>query len=224
MLSNLELMSHHVDVLFRHDTENKITVVNEPPYEAAPLFYIGSTREGKIVRYSNTLDVDIIERIKHIVGRKPTDLAELIRLIGKVSGLKSFYFGPAYVFPIVRSGSCAEVIQVTDENKEILKSDFPYTFEDFDYKQPCFVIIKDNKVVSICCSARQNMKAAEASVFTNEHYRGRAYGKAVTTAWALEVQKQKRIALYSTSWDNISSQSLAEKLQLLQYGTDIHMS
>ncbi len=95
MLSNLELMSHHVDVLFRHDTEKKITVVNEPPYEVAPLFYIGATREGKIVRYLNTLDVDIIERIKHIVGGKPTDLAELIKLIDKVSGLKNFYFGPA---------------------------------------------------------------------------------------------------------------------------------
>lgn len=31
MLSDLELMVQHVNVLFRHDTENRMTFVNELP-------------------------------------------------------------------------------------------------------------------------------------------------------------------------------------------------
>lgn len=128
------------------------------------------------------------------------------------------------MFPDVRERTYSKAIKVTNENKEMIKSHFPNTFEDFEYKQPCFVIFEDNIPVSICCSARQTLKADEASVFTNEDYRGRAYGVDVTNAWAAEVQKQGRIALYSTSWNNFASQSMARKLQLVQYGTDIHMS
>lgn len=83
--------------------------------------------------------------------------------------------------------------------------------------------MKDNKPISICCSARQTEEAAEASVFTNENYRGKGYGIEVTNAWAAEIQRQGRVALYSTSWDNFASQALARKLDLIQFGTDIHM-
>lgn len=97
----------------------------------------------------------------------------------------------------------------------MLKPHFLYTFEDFEFKQPCFVIIEDDLPVSICCSARQNSTAGEASVFTHEEYRGRGYGVEVANAWAVKVQKQGRIALYSTSWDNFASQSVVRKLQLV---------
>ncbi|WP_264740632.1 hypothetical protein [Cytobacillus firmus] len=56
MISDLELMEHHVNVLFRHDSENRVTVVNEPPYNTAPRIFIGAAKMGSIVRYSNSLD------------------------------------------------------------------------------------------------------------------------------------------------------------------------
>jgi len=224
MLSYLELMRNHVDVLFKHNTENRIRVVNEPPYDVAPLIFIGATRDGSVVRYLNSLNAEIVERIEHVIRGNPTNLAEVIKIISLVRALNDLSFGPTYAFPDFRDKSSTKAIKVTYENKELLKPHFPYTLEDFDYKQPCFVIVEDNKVVSICCSARQTSKADEASVYTNEDYRGRGYGVDVTTAWAAEVQKQGRIALYSTSWDNFTSKSLARKLQLVQYGTDIQMS
>ncbi|MET3699584.1 GNAT acetyltransferase-like protein [Bacillus oleivorans] len=136
----------------------------------------------------------------------------------------NLWIGPAYVFPDVKDRAGTQAVEVTQENKELLKPYFPYTFENFKYKQPCFVIVEDNITVSICCSARKSTTADEASVFTHEDYRGKGYGLDVTSAWAAEVQKQGRIALYSTSWDNFASQSVARKLRLFQYGTDIHMS
>lgn len=224
LFSDFELMRHHVKVLFKHNTENRITVVNEPPYDVAPLIFIGATKEGSVVRYSNSLNADIVEKLEHVTRTNPTDLGKVIKVLSIDYELNDLSFGPAYVFPDVRGRSIRKAIKVTYENKDLLKPHFPYTYEDFDDKQPCFVIVEDNIVVSICCSARKTLIADEASVFTHEDYRGKSYGIDVTNAWAAEVQKQGRIALYSTSWDNFASQSLARKLQLVQYGTDIQMS
>ncbi len=225
MLSDLELMELHVNVLFKHDTENRITVVNEPPYNVAPRFFVGGTHLGSVVRYSKTLDASLVKKLEQVIDTNPvTNLGEFINVLSIDRQLNNLWIGPAYVFPDVMYGSHTQVIQVTHENKELLKPYFPYTFEDFEYKEPCFVKMEDNIPVSICCSARRSQKADEASVFTHEDYRGKGYGIDVTNAWAAEVQKRGRIALYSTSWDNFASQSVARKLNLHQYGIDIHMS
>lgn len=225
MLPDLELMELHVNVLYKHDTKNRITVVNEPPFEGAPRIFVGGTNSGNVVRYSNTLDASLVQKLKQAIGTNSSiNLGELINILSMNRQFTDLSIGPAYVFPDVRDRAHTQTLQVTHENKELLKPYFPYTFEDFEYKQPCFVIVEDNIPVSICCSARKTAKAAEASVYTHEEYRGKGYGIAVTKAWAAEVQKQGRIALYSTSWDNFASQALAKKLKLHQYGTDIQMS
>ncbi|EFV75370.1 GNAT family N-acetyltransferase [Cytobacillus pseudoceanisediminis] len=225
MISDLELMELHVNVLFRHDSENRVIAVNEPPYGAAPRIFIGATRMGSIVRYSNSLDKSTVEKLDQVIGANPgAHPGKIIKALSIDHLLSNVWTGPAYVFPDVRDRTYSRAIKITHENKEILKSQFPYTYEDFEYKQPCFVIIEDNIPVSICCSARKTSKADEASLFTHEDYRGRAYSADVAKAWAAEVQIQGRIALYSTSKDNLASQSVARKLQLAQYGTDIHIS
>ncbi|MCS0787973.1 GNAT family N-acetyltransferase [Cytobacillus firmus] len=225
MISDLELMELHVNVLFRHDSENRVIAVNEPPYGAAPRIFIGATGMGSIVRYSTSLDKSTVEKLDQVIGANPgAHPGKMIKALSIDHLLSNLWTGPAYVFPDVRDRTYSRAIKITHENKEILKSQFPYTYEDFEYKQPCFVIIEDNIPVSICCSARQTSKADEASVFTHVDYRGRAYGADVAKAWAAEVQIQGRIALYSTSKDNLASQSVARKLQLAQYGTDIHIS
>jgi GNAT superfamily N-acetyltransferase len=225
MLSDFDLMELHVNVLFRHDTEKRVTVVNEPPYDAAPRIFVGATRVGSLVRFSNLLEESIVEKLEKVIGSNPgAHLGEIIKVLSLVQVVNNLWIGPAYVFPDVRDSSYTKAIRVTHKNKVFLKLHFPYTFEDFEYKQPCYVIIEDNIPVSICCSARQNSNADEASLFTHEEYRGRGYGIEVANAWAAEVQRQGRIALYSTSLDNFASQSVANKLQLVQYGTDIHMS
>jgi GNAT superfamily N-acetyltransferase len=224
MLSELELMEHHVHVLFRHDIQNRMTVVNEPPFDAAPRIFIGATRTGSFIRFSNSLSQSIVEKLEDVIGQNhDVKIGDVLKVLSLDIIVNDLWFGPAYVFPDVRDKTCTNVFKVNHENKEILKPHFPFTFEDFEYKQPCFLIIEDNIPVSICCSARQTSKADEASIYTHEDYRGRGYGAAVANAWAAEVQKQGRIALYSTAWDNFSSQSVARKLQLVQYGTDIHI-
>ncbi|MEK5393307.1 GNAT family N-acetyltransferase [Margalitia sp. FSL K6-0131] len=223
MLSDFELMRIHVNVLFRHDEENRITYVNEPPYDKAPRVFIGGTKDGYVVRYHRSLSEEVVNELEQTISSDNNPpLAEIICILNKAREINSIEVGTAYFFSGVKS-SANRAVKVTSSNQEILLPNFPYTYEEFELKQPCYAIVQNGIAVSLCCSARQTDAAAEASLFTLEEYRGMGYGMEVANAWASDVQNQGKLALYSTSWDNFSSQSVAKKLQLSQYGIDIHI-
>lgn len=222
-MTDLELMKLHIEVLYQQNNKKQLTVVNEPPFEEAPFIFIGSTKEGRIEKYSEKVDDLLKKRLQNSIKNQPDDL--IVGLINEFTnrvGLHEFTMGPAYVFPEIEQVS-DEVIIVTEATKELLKDDFKFTFLDFKAKQPCAVMMKDERVVALCCSARQSNKAAEASVYTVEKYRGNGYGAAVTKAWAQQIQALGKVALYSTTWDNFASQGVARTLGLHQYGVDLSM-
>lgn len=64
----------------------------------------------------------------------------------------------------------------------------------------------------------------EAGVETHPEYRGRGLAGPVVRGWAHHVRSEGRFPLYSTSWKNRPSQSVARKLGLIQYGTDFHLT
>jgi len=217
-------MKLHVNVLFQHNAENKMTYVNEPPHDEGPRLFIGGTKDGYVIRYHHSLNKEVVKELELNIGlHSNPPLAEIIRILNQSGDINSVWVGPTYIFPDVKS-SVTKAVKITPNNKEILLPHFPYTFEEFELRQPCYAIILNGMVVSLCCSARQTAAAAEASLFTMEEYRGKGYGVEVAKAWAAEVQGLGKLALYSTSWDNFSSQSVAKKLKLRQYGTDIHIS
>lgn len=223
LIADIEWMKHHVNVLFKNDDENRMTVVNEPPYEIAPRIFIGGTKSGNVVRYSNKLETNLIKKLKRGVNADfAIDLGEVISILNTDQQISNFWTGPAFVFPNMNS-TTTKAIRITDFNKGCLKRNFPYIFKELKYKQPCFAIVENEAAVSVCCSARQTNKAAEATLATCKKYRGKAYAVDVSNAWAAEIQSQERIALYSISWDNLASQAVARKLNLIQYGTDIHI-
>lgn len=80
-------------------------------------------------------------------------------------------------------------------------------------------IVKNEKVVSVCCSARSTPVAAEASVETLAEFQGNGYGTDVVTAWAISIQEKR----YSTAWDNFSLQAVASKLKIINYGMNLHI-
>jgi predicted GNAT family acetyltransferase len=92
------------------------------------------------------------------------------------------------------------------------------------WRQPYFAIVENEQAVSICCSARSTPVATEASVETLEEFQGKGYGADVVAAWAISIQEENRIPLYSTSWDNFASQAVARKLKLIKYGMDLHIT
>ena len=52
----------------------------------------------------------------------------------------------------------------------------------------------------------------------------RARGVSAVAGWATAVEKTGAIPLYSTSWKNIASQKVAERLGLSMFGVDFHIT
>ena len=105
-----------------------------------------------------------------------------------------------------------------------MKGDFAEKVSDLGDGRPYVAAIEDARAVSTCQSVRLSSKAHEAGVDTLEAYRRRGFATAAVTGWALAVRALNLIPLYSTSWDNVASQSVARRLDLVQYCVDYHVT
>ena len=76
----------------------------------------------------------------------------------------------------------------------------------------------DGRVVSLCHCSRIRPESAEAGVWTQPDFRGKGLAASVTAAWARPVQETGRMAFYSTSSGNRSSQRVAARLGLRNIG------
>lgn len=89
---------------------------------------------------------------------------------------------------------------------------------------PYVGIVRDGMVVAVCYSSREGERACEAGVETVTDYRGQGLGELAVRAWASAVQRNGRLALYSTTWENLASRRIAEKLGAEQFGEIWHLS
>ena len=78
--------------------------------------------------------------------------------------------------------------------------------------------------MSLCTSVRTTDQADEAGVETHPDFQGRGHAAEATATWADAVRKLGRTPLYSTSWANAASLSVAAKLGLVQFGSDLHIT
>ncbi|WP_165971061.1 GNAT family N-acetyltransferase [Peribacillus frigoritolerans] len=216
-----KMMDMQTEVLFKIDKLKRITGLNEREDTAAPFLFIGRTKTGNVIRFDKTISE--IEKIEILTLVDNQDLGKLIFNVNMIRKINSIWLGPAYAFP-EGFNMISDAIKITSENKEILAEEFPNLMRELEWKQPLYVIVQDGKAVSVCSSARKSSTAAEASVETSPRYQGQGYATRCVISWANEVKKLGLQPLYSTAWDNFSSQSVARKLNLYQYGIDLHFS
>ncbi|WP_379392530.1 GNAT family N-acetyltransferase [Paenibacillus lentus] len=222
MYNHLELMSIQAKVLYIHDHAGRITTINEPTNRPAPRFFLGQTVAGRIVRFRS----DVPERLVHDIlqfmdqGDSTEQLANVIRTLDKDREVRGLWMGPAFTFHETVKDYMGATL-VTEDNKYCLEPGFPTLLSELKFRGPCFMMTENNMAVSVCFSARSSDKAAEAGVETLKDYRGKGYAMRVTSSWAQAIRRSRRIPLYSTSWDNYSSLSIARRLRLHLYGTDI---
>jgi hypothetical protein len=131
--------------------------------------------------------------------------------------------GPAFEFP-KSLAPAADLVVVEDERS--LERNFRgwVPGEIAAGRAPVLAIVEDGFPVSICFCARRSETAAEAGLDTAEAYRGRGYGPRVTAAWAQAIRASGRIPLYSTSWTNRASLTVARKLGLVPYASSWGLS
>lgn len=222
MYNQLELMSIQAEVLYIHDHAGRITTINEPADQPAPRFFWGQTDAGSIVRFRSDTPDSLIHDILQCLGQSDSteQLASIIRALEKERAIKGIWIGPAFVFQEF-ANDYTDATLVNDDNKYCLEPGFPTLLSELKFREPCFMVTENNMAVSVCFSARSSDKAAEAGVETLKDYRGKGYAMRVTSSWAQAIRRSQKIPLYSTSWDNYSSQSIAKRLRLHLYGTDI---
>jgi GNAT acetyltransferase len=238
MSADWDLMQIHVSALYRHDERKRLLAVNEPgdPRPDDPLpprLYLGRTREGLIWRFRHDLSESLVAELEAMLAaepvaadlsRPPHCLAALQATLVRHGPLTGTWSGPAWHFPDEIPVSEHEVFPVTTANDHLVRLLSPVLAAgELPWRQPCLALLDHGRLASLCFSARNTPIAAEAGVDTREEFRGRGYAPAVVAAWARAVRQEGRVPLYSTSWDNLASRSVARKLGLILYGTDLSM-
>ena len=234
MSSDWDLMQIHVSALYRHDDRQRLLTVNEPgnprPDDPPPpRLYFGRTRAGHLWRFRHDLlesaiaELDAVLRNEPVaadLSQPPRCLAALQAALARDAPIVGIWSGPAWRFPDEIPASAHEVIPVNTANDDLVRPVFPSLADDLPWCQPCLAIVADGRLASLCFSSRNTPVAAEAGVNTLEEFRGRGYAPAVAAAWGRAVRAEGRLPLYSTSWDNLASRSVARKLSLVLYGAD----
>lgn len=106
-------MDYHVNVLFKHDDKNRMTVVNEPPYDDAPRIFIGGTQQGNLIRYSSILSKSLLERLERVTSKDSgIQLGKIIGVLSVEQQINNFWVGPAFLFPDL-IGKSTQTIQIT---------------------------------------------------------------------------------------------------------------
>ena len=232
VISDWDLMQIHVSALCRHDDRHRLLAVNEPGDprlgDPPPLrLFLGRTLAGHLWRFRHDLPESSIAELEIVLRTEPiaADLSLLPRCLPALQAtlardapLAGTWSGPAWRFPDEIPASEHEVIPVTTAHVELVRP--VLSADDLPWRLPCLALVVDGRLASLCFSARNSPIAAEAGVETLEAFRGRGYAPAVVAAWAQAVRAEGRIPLYSTSWDNLASRSVARKLGLVLYGAD----
>ena len=233
-VSDAELMKIQVEALFTQDENGHLQRINEPSGDGkpAPRFFFGYTNEGSICRFRHDLPDNIVAQLKKVAAAEPRPVnsqkiprnhREFKDILQSHAPIERVWIGPAYRFP-EHITPPTNVIQLSFRNAGLLNGDFTEMVSELNSWQPYLGIIEDSQAVSICRSVRLSSRAHEAGVDTLTDYRRRGYATSVAAAWALAVRALNRIPLYSTSWDNLASQGVAQRLGLVQYGVDYHVT
>ena len=233
-VSDRDLMKIQVEVLFTQDENGRLRHINEPirGAEPAPCFFFGYTNEGLICKFRHDLPDNVVAHLKEVAVAEPMPMnsqkiprnrRQFEDILQSHAPIKGVWVGPAYRFP-EHITPPTNVVHLSRDNAELLKGDFAEMVPELNNSHPYLAVIEDSQAVSICRSVRLSSCAHEAGVDTLVGYRRRGYATSVVAAWALAVRALNRIPLYSTSWDNVASQGVAQRLGLIQYGVDYHVT
>lgn len=230
--TDLELIEQQIETLFFQNEAKRLLFVNEPDKPEAPRFFLGRTKQGNICRFRHDLPQSLIKHLEALVisepvpqslHEEPVQIRAFEDALREYGAIRQIWMGPAYSF-VREVQRPSGVVRITDTNADLFGEGFADWKAGLMTRQPCVAVIRENRVVSLCCSARTSPVAAEAGLETLEAFRGRGYAAAVVEGWAAAVRQDGRTPLYSTSWDNLASQGVANKLGLTMYGADFHIT
>jgi RimJ/RimL family protein N-acetyltransferase len=233
------LMDRHIEALYTLDGAGQLLRVRVLDGLPAPRVFVGRTANAVAYRFR----ADVAETIRRevvaacdAVGEltedasleAPAELARLTAIVARSAPVDASSAGPAFAFsnntdvPAMPSGTT--VVHVTRDNVGVLRAFLPAWMPDVHHSPPLFAVRVDGNAVAVCGSVRITPRAHEAGVETAAAFRGRGYAALVVATWAQAVRAMGAEPLYSTSWANTASRTVARKLGLLHFGNDLHVT
>ncbi len=230
-IDKVDWMALHVRALFVQDQDGCLVRANESGGVRAPRFFLGRTEDGYRCWFGAGLIESTraeLEGLAATLSRgsydEPVDPGPFREVLDREVQVSSVWAGPAYRFPTTFAPPPAEAQLIDPSQAGVLD---PYLSEwsgDVEAYAPFAVAKHDGAAVSLCASVRRTDAADEAGVETHPDFRGRGHAGRAVARWASEVRRSGRHPLYSTSWDNTASISVATKLGLIHFGSDLHMA
>jgi hypothetical protein len=230
-------MDLHVAALFTHDSASRLLRINEPNGRGglAPRFFIGRTLDDAILRVRADVDEHRHFELRNAAGRltlgadaltTPLESGPFSSILEADAPVAAVERGPAFLCPpdLAPSPTLPAATVVTMANAECLRPLLPEWLTDVPHYQPMLALMHGDEAVALCCSVRRTARAHEAGVETAPSMRGRGYALAVVSAWAEAVRSLGQVPLYSTSWANAGSRAVARRLELIQFGNDLHLT
>ncbi|MGV2883775.1 GNAT family N-acetyltransferase [Paenibacillus taichungensis] len=219
----MDMMKIQANTLYTMDNQKRLLSINEPDGGQAPAFFIGITSVGQCFYYHEQLPLTLIEELG-CDTELPLDIAKLIRRVETFKPVRSVWMGPAYTFP-EKCGEWHPNVQLIESHRTfLLEEHFSDLIERLHEKMPVAAYVIENSAVAVCCSARVSTQGAEASLYTAHNFRGQGYAAEAVKCWQYHIKESGRIPIYSTSWDNIASQTVARRLGLIQFGVDFSIT
>lgn len=228
---NFEFLQQRANLLYTFDSRNRLIAINESDSEEPiPYFYLMRTATHTLCRIRHDIPDELADKLEHLAQtepptanlQKPLHYEQYRELLEQHVSISQSYLGPAYTLPELTPTQKTTLI--TSENKALLQANFAYAIHYFDELNPIVVYALNGEAVAICFCSRRTQTLAEAGVYTVEKYRGNGYAPLVVRDWSIALRATKRLPLYSTSDDNLASQSVAQKLGAVHYGTDFSFS
>jgi RimJ/RimL family protein N-acetyltransferase len=119
----------------------------------------------------------------------------------------------------------AQPVTIDETNADLLRGGLDDWLPDVPHRQPMVAAIEDGRAVSVCASVRITARSHEAGVETLPAYRRRGHAASTVAGWAHQVSRRGIDKIfYSTSWTNLASQGVADRLGLSLLGVDFSVT
>ncbi|SDS83049.1 GNAT family N-acetyltransferase [Microlunatus soli] len=214
----------HIDLL-----EAEIAVIWGPgrrTTEAPPSVVIGDAGDGVVIEARNDLDPAVVREIRSMAqDQQPSVVVGLVQgLLRKALGPLEITVGPGYdcSAPAAQpEPSVGRLIRSDVPDPMLGRLQVPPTWDEPEWSElldgrhgPWAMVVDEDRMLSLCHSARLAAAGVEAGTWTAVDARGHGLAAAATAAWADACRDLPGHIFYSTDANNLSSQRVAARLKL----------
>ena len=227
----LDLAISRVATLHRHDSRGRLVQVNQWDGGTPARFTLMRTADNVVCRFRADVPDELADTLEKLCSQEPTgqELGKLPVHYQRYRALLSAHApvevvsaGPVYIFTQNVAGR-QDPILIGENNAYLLRGGLEDWIPDVPHRKPFMAMVEDGHAVAVCASVRISAAVHCAGVETRPEYRHRGHAVNAAAGWGRAVRVLGATPFYSTSWENLASQRVAQRLGLTMVAVDFSM-